>query len=191
MVQAVVTTVLFAMSAVSAGRSTRLLGAGVANLSRLALATIFLALWAHTAGQGIGGVALPWLLASGVIGFGLVLAAGAYLCRYFEGVLWFAFQILSVTGGSLLGVFLLGLLTRRRGNLGNVIAMVASAAAMAALLVLSQQKIVPIGWTWLIAIGTGMTFVLGYALSFVSALTPQAASEAVGCVSRTVSPGGD
>jgi len=71
MVQAVVTTVLFAMSAVSAGRSTRLLGAGVANLSRLALATIFLALWAHTAGQGIGGVALPWLLASGVIGFGL------------------------------------------------------------------------------------------------------------------------
>jgi drug/metabolite transporter (DMT)-like permease len=82
MIQAVVTTVLFAMSAVSAGRSTRLLGAGVANLSRLTLATGFLALWAHTAGQGIGGVALPWLLASGVIGFGLGdLALYAAYCR--------------------------------------------------------------------------------------------------------------
>jgi len=71
MIQAAITTILFAMSAVSAGRSTRLLGAGMANLSRLTLATVFLALWAHTVGQGIGGVALPWLLASGVIGFGL------------------------------------------------------------------------------------------------------------------------
>lgn len=80
MIQAVITAVLFAMSAVSAGRSTRLLGAGVANLSRLTLATGFLALWAHTRGQGIGGAALPWLLASGVIGFGLgdLALYGAY-----------------------------------------------------------------------------------------------------------------
>ncbi len=71
MIQAIVTSVLFAMSAVSAGRTTRLLGAGTANLSRLVLATGFLALWAHTGGQGLTGLALPWLLASGLVGFGM------------------------------------------------------------------------------------------------------------------------
>lgn len=59
------------MSAVSAGRTTRVLGAGTANLARLVLATAFLGLWAHTGGQGFGGAALPWLIASGLIGFAL------------------------------------------------------------------------------------------------------------------------
>lgn len=71
MIQAVLTAILFAMSAVSAGRLTQLLSAGTANLSRLALAALMLALWAHTFGQGITGDALPWLVASGLIGFGL------------------------------------------------------------------------------------------------------------------------
>jgi drug/metabolite transporter (DMT)-like permease len=80
MIQAVFTAVLFAMSAVSAGRSTRLLGAGTANLSRLTLATICLALWAHVFGQGLAGVSLPWLFLSGVVGFGLgdLALYGAY-----------------------------------------------------------------------------------------------------------------
>jgi drug/metabolite transporter (DMT)-like permease len=71
MIQAIVSSILFAMSAVSAGRTTRFLGAGTANLSRLVLATGFLALWAHTCGQGLHGLALPWFVVSGVIGFGM------------------------------------------------------------------------------------------------------------------------
>ena len=71
MIQAIVTSILFAMSAVSAGRTTRVLGAGTANLARLILATIFLGLWAHTCGQGLTGVALPWFFASGLVGFAL------------------------------------------------------------------------------------------------------------------------
>lgn len=80
MVQAVLTSILFAMSAVSAGRSTRLLGASTANLCRLLLATALLALWAHTGGYGLTGVGLPWLFISGVIGFGLgdLALYGAY-----------------------------------------------------------------------------------------------------------------
>ncbi len=80
MIQAVFTAVLWAMSAVSAGRTTRLLGAGTANLSRLALATGFLALWAHLFGQGLTGAGLPWLLLSGIIGFGFgdLALYGAY-----------------------------------------------------------------------------------------------------------------
>jgi len=82
MIQAVLTSVLFAMSAVSAGRSTRLLGAGTANLCRLVLATGFLALWAHTLGGGFTGAGLPWLFASGIVGFGMgdLALYGAY-CR--------------------------------------------------------------------------------------------------------------
>ncbi|MBN1359676.1 MAG: EamA family transporter [Sedimentisphaerales bacterium] len=71
MIQAILTTVLFAMSAVSAGRTTRVLGAGTANLARLTLATLFLGLWAHTGGQGFHGAALPWMIASGLVGFAL------------------------------------------------------------------------------------------------------------------------
>jgi drug/metabolite transporter (DMT)-like permease len=80
MIQAILTSVFFAMSAVSAGRSTRLLGASAANLCRLILATCFLALWAHAAGSGLSGVGLPWLFISGVVGFGLgdLALYGAY-----------------------------------------------------------------------------------------------------------------
>jgi drug/metabolite transporter (DMT)-like permease len=80
MIQAVFTAVLWAMSAVSAGRSTRLLGAGTANLARLTLATALLALWAHLFGQGLAGVGLPWLFLSGIVGFGFgdLALYGAY-----------------------------------------------------------------------------------------------------------------
>lgn len=80
MIQAVVTAILWAVSAVSAGRSTRLLGAGTANLARLTLATVLLALWAHLFGQGFTGAALPWLFLSGIVGFGLgdLALYGAY-----------------------------------------------------------------------------------------------------------------
>ncbi len=80
MIQAVFTAVLWAMSAVSAGRSTRLLGAGKANLSRLTLGTGLLALWAHLVGQGLTGAGLPWLFLSGIVGFGLgdLALYGAY-----------------------------------------------------------------------------------------------------------------
>jgi drug/metabolite transporter (DMT)-like permease len=80
MIPAVFTAILFAVSAVCAGRSTRLLGAGPANLSRLVLATGCLALWSHTWGQGLSGAGLPWLLLSGLVGFGLgdLALYGAY-----------------------------------------------------------------------------------------------------------------
>jgi len=80
MIQAIITSILWAMSAVSAGRSTRLLGAGTANLSRLTVAAVLLAFWSHIWGQGLTGVGLPWLILSGLIGFGLgdMALYGAY-----------------------------------------------------------------------------------------------------------------
>jgi drug/metabolite transporter (DMT)-like permease len=71
MAPAFLATLLFSLSVVAASRTTRALGGTTANFYRLCLATLFLALWAHTAGQGFGGGAFGWFFVSGVIGFGL------------------------------------------------------------------------------------------------------------------------
>jgi drug/metabolite transporter (DMT)-like permease len=71
MLAAFLTTVLFAISAVSANRTTRLLGGLAANFWRITLATLLLGLWAHTFGSGMAGRALPYFLLSGCVGFGV------------------------------------------------------------------------------------------------------------------------
>ncbi|MDD5642848.1 MAG: sodium/solute symporter [Syntrophales bacterium] len=97
-----------------------------------------------------------------VVVFGVILAAIAYFFSHLEKFLWLAFKIGGVTYGSLLGVFLLGLLTHRRGNRIHVAAMTLSALAMLALLILSEKGILPLGWTWLLLIGTFLTFATGW-----------------------------
>lgn len=71
MLPALITVLLFSVSGVAGSRMTRVLGGIEANFSRIILATLVLGLWAHTAGQGLGGPALWIFLLSGLIGFGL------------------------------------------------------------------------------------------------------------------------
>ena len=97
-----------------------------------------------------------------VVIFGIILAVIAYVFSHFEKFLWLAFKIGGVTYGSLLGVFLLGLLTKRRCNRVNVIAMTLAALGMLVLLILSEKRIVPLGWTWLLLMGTFVTFTTGW-----------------------------
>ena len=97
-----------------------------------------------------------------VVVFGIILAFIAYFFSHFEKFLWLAFKIGGVTYGSLLGVFLLGLLTNRRANRLNVLAMTLAALLMLVLLILSEKQIIPLGWTWLLPLGTLITFGLGY-----------------------------
>src|SRR6185369_654243 len=73
-----------------------------------------------------------------VVGFGLVLAAIAWGFSRQDQILWLAFKIAGVTFGSLLGVFLLGLLTRLHANRANVVAMVVMAGLNLVLLILSE-----------------------------------------------------
>jgi drug/metabolite transporter (DMT)-like permease len=65
------TTFLFATSSVLAAKSQQAVGPARANLGRLCLGALFLGLWAHSVGHGLGGPALPWLLASGLVGMGV------------------------------------------------------------------------------------------------------------------------
>ena len=65
------TTILFSLSVIFASRSARLLGGTRANLSRILLATGFLAIWAHSRGVGLQGPSLKWFFFGGCVGFGL------------------------------------------------------------------------------------------------------------------------
>jgi solute:Na+ symporter, SSS family len=111
-----------------------------------------------------GGTERHYLFVSrvAVVIFGIILAFIAYFFSHFEKFLWLAFKIGGVTYGSLLGVFLLGLLTKRRCNRVNAVAMTLAALGMLALLILSEKQIVPLGWTWLLLIGTFVTFATGW-----------------------------
>jgi SSS family transporter len=102
-----------------------------------------------------------------VVGFGAVLGVLAYAFSFFDQILWLAFKIAGVTFGSLLGVFLLGLLTRRPiSDWANVVAMIAMAALNLGLLVLSETKVLPFAWSWLVIIGTAGTILLAVVLSY-------------------------
>ena len=70
MFPAFLTTIFYALSALFATRSARLIGATKANLGRMFLSLLLLGTWAHTMGQGLHGASLGWFLVSGVIGYG-------------------------------------------------------------------------------------------------------------------------
>jgi len=94
--------------------------------------------------------------------FGVILALIAYGFSFYQKFLWLAFKIGGVTFGSLLGVFLLGFLTKRPSNRANILGMVVMAVINAALLILSELGFIPLGWTWLLLIGTAGTFLIAY-----------------------------
>ncbi len=71
MLPALLAACFFALNATCAARSVRTHGTAVANLGRLAIATLLLGLFAHTLGGGFASASLPWFLLSGVIGMGL------------------------------------------------------------------------------------------------------------------------
>jgi SSS family transporter len=95
-----------------------------------------------------------------VVGFGLVLALLAWGFSFFSGFLWLAFKIAGVTFGSLLGVFLLGLITPARADRANAAAMIVMAIVNLALLILSETGRIGFGWSWLVILGTAGTMVL-------------------------------
>jgi SSS family transporter len=72
-------------------------------------------------------------------------------------------QIASVAYGALLGVFLLGVLTRRANQTGAIVGMVCGFATE---LYIWLYTLVP--WTWYVMIGTVVTFCVGYLASLAS-----------------------
>lgn len=71
MIIAILTSLLFALSAISGRRLADHLPGSLANLARLLLATTVLGAFAHGIGFGIGGPAFALLFVSGCVGFGI------------------------------------------------------------------------------------------------------------------------
>jgi len=93
----------------------------------------------------------------------LILFSLAVLSLHKVGrVVEMGLTIASVAYGALLGVFLLGVLTRRANQTG---AMIRTVFGFSTELYLWLVTHVP--WTWYVTIGTGITFGIGYAMSLV------------------------
>ncbi|MBS1832963.1 MAG: sodium:solute symporter [Acidobacteria bacterium] len=96
------------------------------------------------------------------LGWGVALFGIALVARNWGSVLQAGLSIASILYGSLLGVFLLGLLTRRTRENAAMVGMTAGFVLM-----LYIKFFTPIAWTWYVLIGTTATFVTAYAMSFV------------------------
>jgi solute:Na+ symporter, SSS family len=94
------------------------------------------------------------------VGWGLVLLAIAIAARNSQSVLVAGLTIGSIPMGALLGVFLLGVLTKRPREAA---AMCGVAAGLAAVLYVHFEKLT--AWTWYVLIGTVVTFGVGLAAS--------------------------
>jgi SSS family solute:Na+ symporter len=93
----------------------------------------------------------------GAILFGIGLVA-----RHWGSVLEAGLSIASILYGGLLGIFLLGMLTKRVRERAAMVAMVAGLTVM-----LYVKFFTPIAWTWYVLIGTSVTFAVGLLASFV------------------------
>ena len=97
------------------------------------------------------------------LGWGIVLFLIALAAQHLhQSVLELALTIASVPYGSMLGIFLLGILTRRANGRG---------ALIGALLGLTTLGIVAgytsLAWTWYVTLGTVVTFTAGWAASLL------------------------
>jgi Na+/proline symporter len=99
--------------------------------------------------------------------WGVVLLTIAIAARHSQSVLEAGLTIGSIPMGALLGVFLLGVLTRKPRE-GAAIAGVACGLAA----VLGIHFLTPVAWTWYVMIGTVTTFTVGLAASVFEGPAP-------------------
>jgi SSS family transporter len=135
------------------------LSAALNSLSSTTMIDFYLRIRPHTSeGARLGlsrGATILW----GIVLFGLALAS-----RYGGSVLERGLSIASVAYGGLLGVFLLGLVTKRATQTGAIIGMLCGLALNVYLWGWTR-----VAWTWYTIIGSSCTFAVGYIASLVTA----------------------
>jgi solute:Na+ symporter, SSS family len=101
-----------------------------------------------------------------VLFFGVLVCLVAWYVRDKQDMLWLALQVAAIPGGALLGVFLLGLLTKHKGSdKGNMIAMITSAIYSSIMLYLSTSGVDTLAWSWVIVLGAAWTICVGLLLT--------------------------
>jgi solute:Na+ symporter, SSS family len=143
-----------------------ILAAGMSNLSAalnaLASTTVmdFYKPIAMRRGQAIGDAHFLTVARWATVAWGVILFLVGLVARHVGSVLEAGLAIASILYGSLLGVFLLGLLTKRVQQNSAMIAMIAGLALM--IYIRFQTDI---AFTWYVVIGTVATFLTGYVMS--------------------------
>ncbi len=94
--------------------------------------------------------------------WGAVLFLVGLAARHWGSVLETGLSIASVLYGSLLGVFLLGVLTRKPGEWAAILGMASGFAATLALVLGTH-----VAYTWYVLVGSSTTFIVGYVAGFV------------------------
>ncbi|HEX4769235.1 MAG TPA: sodium:solute symporter [Bryobacteraceae bacterium] len=94
------------------------------------------------------------------VAWGAILFAVGLAAQHWGRVLEAALSIASVLYGALLGVFLLGVLTKRPGQTAAIVGMIAGFAA-------TYFVRASVAFTWYVLIGSSVTFVTGYLLGFL------------------------
>jgi SSS family solute:Na+ symporter len=94
--------------------------------------------------------------------WGAILAGIALLARHWGSVLQAGLSIASIVYGALLGVFLLGLLTKRVRETDAMMGMAAGLAAM-----IYVRFATTIAFTWYVLIGSAVTIAVGFAASML------------------------
>ena len=89
-----------------------------------------------------------------------MLLAIALLARQWGNVLEAGLTVASISVGALLGVFLLGILTKRVGENGTVAGVVAGLSAVVYLKFGTN-----VAWTWYVIAGSLSTFLVGVLIS--------------------------
>jgi solute:Na+ symporter, SSS family len=116
---------------------------------------------------------------SATIIWGVVLFALALASRFGGSVLERGLSIASVAYGGLLGVFLLGLLTKRATQSGAIVGMLCGLAVNVYIWGWTQ-----IAWTWYVTIGASTTFIIGYLASLLGAPQSEPAQSAAEAEAR-------
>ena len=160
-----------------------ILAAAMSNLSAalnaLASTTVmdFWRPWRRSAGKAERSDAEGLAMARWVtVGWGAALFGIGLLARQWGRVLEAGLSIASVLYGALLGVFLLGVLTRRPGELAAISGMV---AGLVATLAVRGH----VAFTWFVLVGSSVTFAAGWLAGFVFPQSPAR-------LSVPVAPGG-
>ncbi len=95
------------------------------------------------------------------VAWGGVLIGIGYAARHWGGVLEAGLTIASIVYGGLLGVFLLGILTRRVGERAAILGMLTGLGAVVFIKLETH-----IAFTWYVFIGSSLTFMTGWLSSF-------------------------
>jgi solute:Na+ symporter, SSS family len=82
-----------------------------------------------------------------------------------QSVLELALTIASVPYGSMLGIFLLGVLTKTANWRGTLTGAILGLATLITIVICGRLGLVTIAWTWYVAIGTTVTFAGGWLAS--------------------------